>query len=47
GLMMAHPESRYFAIGTIGQDQVADYARRRGVPTENIYKYLTKNMASL
>jgi 5-methyltetrahydrofolate--homocysteine methyltransferase len=31
GLLFAHPASRYFSVGRIGQDQVADYARRRGM----------------
>ncbi len=30
GWYFAHPESRYFGIGRIDQDQVADYARRKG-----------------
>jgi 5-methyltetrahydrofolate--homocysteine methyltransferase len=30
GLYFAHPQSRYFAIGRIGTDQLADYAARRG-----------------
>ena len=31
GLYFAHPEARYFGVGRIGRDQVADYARRKGV----------------
>jgi len=35
GLYFAHPESRYFAVGRMQADQVADYARRLGItPTE-------------
>ena len=30
GLMLAHPEARYFNLGKIGEDQLRDYARRRG-----------------
>ena len=30
GLYFAHPESHYFGVGKIEQDQVADYARRKG-----------------
>jgi 5-methyltetrahydrofolate--homocysteine methyltransferase len=30
GLYFAHPESRYFGVGKIGRDQVADYAERKG-----------------
>jgi 5-methyltetrahydrofolate--homocysteine methyltransferase len=31
GFYIAHPDSRYFAIGKIERDQVADYARRKGM----------------
>jgi 5-methyltetrahydrofolate--homocysteine methyltransferase len=34
GFMFSHPDSRYFAIGRIGSDQVADYAARRGESPE-------------
>ena len=30
GLYFAHPESRYFSLGKIDRDQVADYARTQG-----------------
>jgi 5-methyltetrahydrofolate--homocysteine methyltransferase len=30
GFYLAHPESKYFNVGTIGDDQVQDIARRRG-----------------
>jgi 5-methyltetrahydrofolate--homocysteine methyltransferase len=30
GIYLAHPESRYFSVGTIGADQAEDYARRKG-----------------
>ena len=29
GLVIAHPESRYFTLGPVGDDQQADYQRRR------------------
>lgn len=44
GLMFAHPASRYFSVGKIGEDQLADYAARRGCKTEEIRKYLTANL---
>ena len=44
GLMLAHPEARYFSIGKIGEDQLADYARRRGVPVELMRKFLGGNL---
>jgi 5-methyltetrahydrofolate--homocysteine methyltransferase len=31
GFYFAHPEARYFGVGRIGEDQIADYAARRGV----------------
>lgn len=40
GLMLAHPAARYFAIGRIGQDQLEDYACRRGLPVEVMRKFL-------
>ena len=44
GLMFAHPEARYFTIGKIGKDQLADYARRRGLPLEQVRKFLGGNV---
>ena len=44
GLMMAHPEAHYFSLGTIGEDQLADYARRHGLPVEVMRKFLTSNL---
>lgn len=44
GLMMAHPEARYFAVGPIGDDQLHDYARRRGVPVEVMRRFLSANL---
>jgi hypothetical protein len=44
GLMMAHPEAHYFSLGTIGEDQLQDYARRRGLPVEVMRKFLTSNL---
>jgi 5-methyltetrahydrofolate--homocysteine methyltransferase len=31
GLIFSHPAARYFTVGSIGDDQVSDYARRLGV----------------
>lgn len=44
GLMMAHPQARYFSIGKIGEDQLVDYARRRGLPIEVCRKFLAANL---
>ncbi len=40
GLMFAHPKSQYFDLGKIGEDQLADYAKRRGVPLNMIKKFV-------
>ncbi len=40
GFMFAHPKSRYFELGKIGDDQLRDYARRRGVPVELLRRFL-------
>src|SRR3569623_1802500 len=40
GLYFAHPDARYFSVGRIGADQLADYARRLGVPREEVLRSL-------
>lgn len=40
GLMLAHPATRHFAVGPVGEDQLADYARRRGRPVEEVRRFL-------
>jgi 5-methyltetrahydrofolate--homocysteine methyltransferase len=40
GLYFSHPESRYFGIGKIGRDQVADYAARKGWSLEEAERWL-------
>ena len=40
GFMFAHPKSHYFELGKIGDDQLRDYARRRGVPVELMRRFL-------
>lgn len=44
GLMLAHPQARYFAVGQIDEQQLADYARRRGMDTEIMRKFLAANL---
>ncbi len=44
GLMLAHPEARYFSVGKIGEDQLRDYASRRGLPLELIRRFLASNL---
>ena len=44
GLYFGHPEARYFAVGSIGKDQVEDYAIRKGVARAEIEKWLQPNL---
>ena len=44
GFMFAHPQSRYFDLGKIDDDQLEDYARRRNQPVEELRKYLTSTL---
>ena len=44
GFMFAHPKSRYFELGKIGDDQLCDYARRRGVPVELMRRFLQSSL---
>jgi 5-methyltetrahydrofolate--homocysteine methyltransferase len=40
GFYYAHPESRYFGVGKIERDQVADYARRKGWDIQTAERWL-------
>ncbi len=40
GFYFAHPESRYFAVGKLGKDQVADYAARKKMPLAEAERWL-------
>lgn len=44
GLMLAHPDARYFSVGKIGPDQLADYARRRHLPLSTVRKFLISHL---
>ena len=44
GLLFAHPKSRYFTVGRVGRDQVADYAERRGLPVAEVERWLRPNL---
>lgn len=41
GWYFSHPESRYFALGQVGRDQVEDYARRKGEAIETMERWLS------
>ena len=44
GLYFAHPESRYFSLGKIDRDQVADYSKRKGMSVAEIERWLGQNL---
>jgi 5-methyltetrahydrofolate--homocysteine methyltransferase len=44
GLYFAHPESRYFSLGKIDRDQVADYAARKGMTIAEVERWLGQNL---
>lgn len=44
GLMFAHPQARYFDLGKIGEDQLRDYASRRGMSVERMRSFLQSNL---
>jgi 5-methyltetrahydrofolate--homocysteine methyltransferase len=44
GLYFAHPESRYFSLGRIDRDQVADYHKRKGMSMAEVERWLGQNL---
>ncbi len=46
GYYFANPEAKYFGLGKITQDQLDDYAKRRGMSTEEAQKWLNPNLAN-
>lgn len=45
GYYFAHPQSKYFGLGKIKEDQVEDYAKRRNISVEQAAKWLSPNIA--
>jgi len=45
GWYFAHPESKYFAVGKIGVDQVEDYAERKGMSKAEAERWLMPSLA--
>jgi 5-methyltetrahydrofolate--homocysteine methyltransferase len=45
GFYFAHPESKYFVVGKIGNDQVEDMVKRRGVAKEDVERWLAPNLS--
>jgi 5-methyltetrahydrofolate--homocysteine methyltransferase len=44
GFYFSHPESKYFVVGKIGQDQLEDMAKRRGMPKDELERHLAPNL---
>jgi 5-methyltetrahydrofolate--homocysteine methyltransferase len=44
GLYFSHPQSQYFVVGRLAQDQVADYARRKGWTLKEAERWLAPNL---
>jgi 5-methyltetrahydrofolate--homocysteine methyltransferase len=44
GFYLAHPDSTYFNVGKIGEDQVADLAARSGVAVDELRRWLGPNL---
>jgi 5-methyltetrahydrofolate--homocysteine methyltransferase len=40
GFYFSHPESKYFAVGKLGRDQIEDYAARKSIPVAEVEKWL-------
>lgn len=45
GFYFSHPDSRYFGLGKIEKDQVADYAKRKGMGVAEIERWLASNLS--
>jgi 5-methyltetrahydrofolate--homocysteine methyltransferase len=44
GFYFAHPESKYFVVGKIGEDQLNDMVARRDVAKEELERWLAPNL---
>jgi 5-methyltetrahydrofolate--homocysteine methyltransferase len=44
GWYFSHPGSQYFVVGRVSKEQVADYARRKGVPLRQAERWLASNL---
>jgi 5-methyltetrahydrofolate--homocysteine methyltransferase len=44
GFHLAHPDSHYFSVGSIGKDQVEDYAARKGMKVAEVERWLSPNL---
>jgi len=45
GFYLAHPASKYFVVGKIGEDQLIDMAARRGMDKDDLERWLAPNLS--
>jgi 5-methyltetrahydrofolate--homocysteine methyltransferase len=45
GFYFSHPQSKYFVVGKIGEDQLEDMSRRRGMDKAELERYLAPNLS--
>ncbi|WP_017877609.1 methionine synthase [Janthinobacterium sp. CG3] len=45
GFYFAHPESKYFVVGKIGEDQLNDMVKRRGASKDEVERWLAPNLS--
>ena len=44
GFYFGHPQAEYFGVARVGEDQLADYTKRRGVDPETARRWLRPNL---
>lgn len=45
GYYFGHPDAKYFGLGKIKEDQIKDFATRKGIPEAQAFKWLQSNLA--
>jgi 5-methyltetrahydrofolate--homocysteine methyltransferase len=44
GFYLSHPEAVYFNVGKVGEDQVKDLAKRKGMPLAELERLIAPNL---
>ena len=44
GYYFSHPDSKYFSVGKVQNDQIVDYAKRKNMSEEKVIKWLRSNI---
>jgi 5-methyltetrahydrofolate--homocysteine methyltransferase len=44
GLYFSHPQAHYFAVGKVNKDQIEDYAARKGMPVDQVERWMAPNL---